>query len=144
MIAELAEPESNFWASWNQTSRQNLTQCSAQEPIRTEKNEVDSSEEKNNADEAWRPVVGYEHRYEVSNWGRVRSIKSKARRGPGHLVGSLNKAGYKVVRLSQDDGSSRLKEVHRMVLDAFRGPRPRLVPDHLNDERADNRIENLE
>src|SRR5437588_752798 len=105
---------------------------------------MESSDDKNEAAEVWRPVVGHENRYEVSNLGRVRSIKSRARRGPGRLVGSLNRAGYKYVRLSDDDGTSRLKEVHRMVLDAFHGPRPLLVPDHLNDERSDNRIQNLE
>src|SRR5437879_1512204 len=103
----------------------------------------------NGTDEAWRPI---EDRYEVSNLGRVRSIKSKAARGPGDLVGSKNRAGYKYVRLSRDDGSSSLIAVHQLVLAAFRGVEPSLagrqgntlVPDHINEDKSDNRLSNLE
>lgn len=95
--------------------------------------------------EQWRPVVGYEGLYEVSDRGRVRSYlrrpdgqllnTSPRGRGQGHLGGTLTSA----------DGSKRGFFVHQEVAKAFLGPAPfeDAIVRHLNDIPTDNRVENL-
>lgn len=56
---------------------------------------------------------------------------------------SWPKKGYKQVRVPID-GEKRCRQVHRLVLEAFRGPCPAgMQGRHLNDIRGDNRLENL-
>ena len=103
--------------------------------------------------EIWKAVVGYEGSYEVSNHGRVRSLdrvairfyKSTGKERPYPIVGKVlkmptNDEGYRSVCLS-----GRERKVHRLVADAFLGERPlRYEIDHINNDRTDNRIMNLE
>lgn len=75
-------------------------------------------------------------RYEVSHTGLVRRVDGK-------MVGQwLNDQGYAMVRLSQP---RRMHRVHRLIAEAF-VPNPRNMPavNHLNNNRSDNRAENLE
>lgn len=101
--------------------------------------------------ETWRPVVGYEGRYEVSDQGRVRSLDRvihymrngdpRTQRWPGRLLSpSRNNRGYPQVSL----GYNRTHLVHWLVAAAFIGPRPDgLVVCHNNGDQTDNRPENL-
>lgn len=74
-------------------------------------------------EEIWKPVVGYEGVYSVSDLGRVR----RERRGHGTWIGRVlraaNSHGYGVVTL-RDDGRDYKKLVHRLVAEAFFGPCP--------------------
>lgn len=101
--------------------------------------------------EEWRPVVGYEGRYEVSDQGRVRSLTryvdhwcggQRIIRGRMLRAFTSNKnvrTAYKRVGLS---GSPC--DVHILVLTTFVGPRPTgLVACHRNGDHNDNRAENL-
>lgn len=91
--------------------------------------------------EEWRPVVGYEGRYEVSNDGRVRSF---ARSRYGRELAPFDVHGYRRIRLRGADGRVVQVGVHRLVLMAFdRRPVGEEQARHLNDNKADNRIENL-
>jgi hypothetical protein len=82
-------------------------------------------------DEQWRPVVGFEHGYEVSNLGRVRSIarfvpsRWRPRKVEAKILspGVDKKRGYLHVMLC-DVGRRRRALVHRLVLEAFKGPCP--------------------
>lgn len=95
--------------------------------------------------EEWRPVVGYEGLYEVSNLGRVRLLRS-------NRIAKLTKqddrhGGYMVVTLIKYEGSKRLARtgrIHRLVAEAFI-PNPENKPciDHINTDPTDNRVENL-
>ncbi len=100
--------------------------------------------------ESWRPVVGHEGRYEVSDHGNVRHVARPMQRGcvqftvrprllPKRLGGRAN--NYHRVHLNNPE---RFAYVHTLVLEAFRGIRP---IDHLgchrNDDGFDNRLENL-
>lgn len=100
--------------------------------------------------EEWRPVVGYEGHYEVSNRGRVRSL-SRVRRGGGRLsdrilepyVNRKDYGEYCETRLSRD-GVARTRQVHALVARAFLGP----CPDgyqvcHGPAGSLDNSVENL-
>lgn len=89
--------------------------------------------------EIWRAAVGYPD-YEVSNLGRVRSLKFTY---PRLLAATANRSGYLRVCLWEGN-RSRHKFVHGLVCEAFLGP----YPDgqevrHLNDVKSDNRLTNL-
>src|SRR2546425_4678741 len=95
--------------------------------------------------EEWRPVVGYEGWYEVSNLGRVRRVKPGRRTRPGRILRHhLNSYGYPAICLYRS-GVQRVLRVHRLVAEAFIGQIPDTMEiNHLNGIRYDNRIENLE
>jgi hypothetical protein len=97
------------------------------------------------ASEEWRPVVGYEGLYEVSNLGRVRSLESANRRRRGSVMmrGWIDPWRYHLVELTKD-GSARAHRVHRLVLAAFVGPRPDgYVCGHLDGVSTNNVVSNL-
>lgn len=104
--------------------------------------------------EEWRPVVGYEGQYEVSNMGRVRSLERKVLGKDGRWeihhgkilkpwktnVGNDPNNRYLIV--SMPDHNRRM--VHSLVAEAFIGERPEKHDVmHLNGIRHDNRVENL-
>lgn len=94
--------------------------------------------------ERWLPVVGYEGLYEISDHGRLRRIKSGigVPRTGIPLVPCDNN-GYRQYTLH--DGKQAVIAAHRLVADAFLGPRPPgLQVNHKNLDKADNRAENLE
>lgn len=101
--------------------------------------------------EIWRPVKGYEGLYEVSNLGRVRSLARTCKSRGGcrkpikeRVLCSEVTAGYVRVNLSMD-GYMRHYLVHRLVAEAFI-PNPENLPmiNHINEDKTDNRVENLE
>lgn len=101
--------------------------------------------------EIWKPVVGHEDRYEVSNLGRVRSLSLGRRNkfGPEHvgriLKPYLSRYGYHVVDLFYDTNKKRHYLVHRLVAAAFiQNPHNLPEVNHKNEQKTDNRVENLE
>ena len=95
--------------------------------------------------EEWRPLAGYEGRYEVSSCGRVKSLVDNFHRPRSKiLLPNPNHAGYLRVKL-QKDGGKWTAPVHRLVAEAFLGPRPDgMTVNHKNGAKEDNRPENLE
>lgn len=104
--------------------------------------------------EIWKPVLGHELEYEVSNLGNVRSkdrIIEQASGKQGNKKYKYNKKG-KLLRPGRCTGghvsvaigrrNSRL--VHHLVLEAFVGLRPEGTEClHKNGNPKDNRLENL-
>ena len=96
------------------------------------------------ATESWRPVVGWENYYAVSDQGRVRRVvggrgsRSFGRckqltPSRGHAVVSLNKPGIQVVKF-----------VHALMLESFVGPPPEGMEGCHNDGNGlNNRLDNL-
>lgn len=97
--------------------------------------------------EEWRPVRDYPA-YEVSNLGRVRSMKPKGGFGrrpesPRLMVLKVCTTGYREVGLRNQDGR-RYMLVHSLVLEAFVGPRPHgMQCAHEDGNRENNVLENL-
>lgn len=104
--------------------------------------------------EIWKSVVGYEGIYEVSSFGRVRSYYihrgRKALTG-GSPIGEVAMVlvphrvthNYLAVKLWRDN-TARSRRVHRMVLDAFVGPRHSgLEAAHFDGNPLNNRLDNL-
>jgi len=97
----------------------------------------------------WRPVVGYEGLYEVSDAGDVRSLSRAVpnrygtRRVQGRvLTASVGQRGRLSVNLS--DGRAEMRLVHHLVLEAFVGPRPEgMECCHGDGNPGNNRLENL-
>jgi hypothetical protein len=98
--------------------------------------------------EEWRSVSGYEGYYEVSSRGRVRGIGRRLNDGrwwKGRIRSTPpNPHGYPCVSLHRKN-KLVMATVHRLVATAFYGPRPTgFQADHINFDRTDNRVENLE
>lgn len=95
--------------------------------------------------EEWRPVVGYEGWYEVSNLGRARRVKPMNGARLGKCLAIVNEpTGYVHYHLSKD-GVDRTIHVHTMVALAFIGPRPpKMEINHRDGVKTNNRLENLE
>lgn len=97
--------------------------------------------------EKWKPVRGYEGLYEVSNLGSVRSLPRQA--GKFRIKGRVLKqakgrTGYLLVGLSKD-GITKTVGVHRLVAEAFvENPEHKETVNHINEDKADNRANNLE
>jgi len=89
-------------------------------------------------EEIWKEVPGF-LKYQVSNFGRVKSLQNKKEK---ILKQAYNRGGYLFVNLRQC-GANNLKLVHRLVLWAFEGHPKGRQCDHINRVRDDNRLENL-
>lgn len=93
--------------------------------------------------ETWRPVIGYEGRYEVSDLGRVRSL-DYYRKGITVVMRTSRKKWYPTVSLFKDN-IERSYSVHSLVAEAFLGPRPdKWEVNHKDGVKNNNALENLE
>lgn len=68
--------------------------------------------------EIWRDIKDFEGLYQVSNFGRVRSLGNKTHSGIHLKKNYTTKYGYVVVNLSKN-GKSKPYKVHRLVAEAF-------------------------
>ena len=92
-------------------------------------------------DEIWKPVCGFEDKYEVSNLGRVRSLNFRNKKNDIKLLTPLdNGKGYLQVRLSR-----KWHKVHRLVAKAFI-PNPNNYDEinHKDENKSNNKVDNLE
>jgi hypothetical protein len=90
--------------------------------------------------ETWRPAVGYEGRYEVSDIGRVRHSERKV-----PLAGQPDTGGYPRVGLRANKGDPlKMAAIHLLVLTTFVGPcPPGWQCRHLDGNRRNARLSNL-
>lgn len=99
--------------------------------------------------EVWKDIEGYEGHYEVSNLGRVKSLKRKKSMilrqwvaGGCRLLGVEPQYFHIVVSL---EGHNKNLKVHRVVAKAFI-PNPEGYPqvNHLDGDRSNNKASNLQ
>jgi hypothetical protein len=99
--------------------------------------------------EIWKDVIGYEGIYQVSNLGRIKRISKNhlcnlRYQGEYYLKPLDNGKGYLRMKLS-NNGSSKRVMLHRIIAEAFiNNPENKKVINHINGNKKDNRIENLE
>ena len=100
--------------------------------------------------ETWVAVPGYEGWYEISDHGRVKSLK-RMHHGlcTDHriLIPLLYRKGYLKTHFATCGGTRSIKRVflHRAVYEAFHGPIPDgLTINHKDGNKANNRLDNLE
>ena len=91
--------------------------------------------------EIWKPVDGYEGLYEVSNLGRVKSLKYGNEKV---LKPVKDKDGYLVVSLYRD-GKRKMFKIHRLVAIAFI-PNPEGFEqiNHIDEDKTNNVALNIE
>lgn len=88
--------------------------------------------------EIWKPVVGYKGLYDVSNIGRVRSLRFHSR-----ILKGTNIQGYVQIFLHKNKIGKHFG-IHRLILLAFVGPCLKgMETSHLNGIKTDNRLKNL-
>lgn len=101
--------------------------------------------------EIWKPLK-YNTRYEISNYGKLRSNYTKGNIGTirGELKGMVNNCGYQLYSVKLEDGSlpygyRATYMAHRLVVEHFIGDIPEgMEVDHLDGDRMNNYVGNLE
>ena len=103
--------------------------------------------------EIWKDVIGYEGHYQVSNLGRVKSVTRITK-----YKDSIRVLKERILKPSPDNhnyliitlhiyNKQKTKKIHKLVAEAFLNHIPcghTLVVDHINDNKLDNRVENLQ
>lgn len=93
--------------------------------------------------EVWKDVKGYEGSYQVSNFGRVKSLKYNKQR---ILKLTSDRNGYYRCSLWLKGNQKRFK-VHILVAMSLLGHIPdghKIVVDHVDNDKSNNRLENLQ
>lgn len=95
--------------------------------------------------EVWKPVVGYEGLYEVSNLGRVKSLPRNGTSKNGRILSQSKTGKYLNVGLRNKGLKTYL--VHILVAKAFLDYKPikgLIVVDHIDNNGNNNMVTNLQ
>ena len=95
-------------------------------------------------EEIWKPVRGFEDRYQISNMGRLKSFAQDKVYGK-IKAGHQEHKGYLVAKLYDGNHGSEHRKVHRIVAEAFLD-NPDHLPyiNHKDEDKTNNRVDNLE
>lgn len=105
----------------------------------------------NDMEEIWKDIEGWEGFYQVSNFGRVKSLERFVN-GPKGLIKlkekilspKIDKNGYLLVGFHKE-GIQKYMRIHRLVAMAFI-PNPNNFPqiNHIDENKRNNYVSNLE
>jgi hypothetical protein len=102
--------------------------------------------------EVWKNIVDFPN-YQISNLGNVKSIDRYTKAKDNEIIhrkefllkGFINKKGYRQVTLYNINKKPKTMRVHRLVAEAFIQNKNNLPQvNHINGNKLDNRVENLE
>lgn len=95
--------------------------------------------------EEWRDIKGFEGWYQVSNFGRIKSLNRPFKPGDKILHPTLKDDGYMKVSLLGGRSKGKNMLIHRLVAEAFL-PNPDNLPiiNHKDENKSNNHVENLE
>lgn len=102
--------------------------------------------------EIWKDVPGYEGLYQVSNLGNIKSLSRLKINGLSSYISKdlimkqqKDRNGYLYILLHNNN--IKIFKVHQLVAMAFLNHTPcghKIVVDHINHDKTDNRVENLQ
>lgn len=101
--------------------------------------------------EIWKDIEGYEGLYQVSNLGRVKSLKryrsnhTKLQAVPEKIKSTrLDNQGYKLIDLYKDSKGKTIR-IHRIVAEMFiDNPNSKETVNHIDGNKQNNIVDNLE
>ena len=103
--------------------------------------------------EVWKDIKGYEGIYQISNYGRVKSLtrvvkgknNSKRKLSEKIMIPGLDGSGYEIITLRGE--SQRAFHIHHLVWDSFRIQKRqgrKVQVDHVDGDKRNNSINNLQ
>lgn len=104
-------------------------------------------------EEIWKDIPGYSGRYQASNLGRIRSTDRTILKKDGVtesykgkiLKPFMSTGGYLYITIAKELNKFCPRRLHRVIAETFI-PNPNNLPqvNHINENRTDNRVSNLE
>ena len=95
-------------------------------------------------EEIWKPIKGYEGRYDISSHGRVRSFAQDRQTGK-IKAGHPARKGYLHILLYDGAGNKKWYPIHRLVAEAFlENPDSLEQVNHKDENKENNFVDNLE
>lgn len=99
-------------------------------------------------EEIWKDIQGYENQYQISNFGRVRSldrIDSRGWKRKGKIMKlCVKEDGYSVIGLTKNNYQKKFL-VHRLVAEAFlKKTNETEEVNHIDENKQNNNVNNLE
>jgi len=99
--------------------------------------------------EIWKDVIGFEGLYQCSSEGRIKSLDrivknhhNSTKLIKGRIKKLYTKAPYITISLGKE-GKYYYNSMHRIIYESFYGKTEKHI-DHINNDRHDNRICNLQ
>lgn len=94
--------------------------------------------------EVWKSIRGYKRLYEVSNFGRIKSLERKIHPEEAILKLFYNPNGYVYIILHKN-GKGKNCRVHRLVAKTFiKNPYRKPEVNHIDTDKTNNKANNLE
>lgn len=94
--------------------------------------------------EIWKFIPNYDNKYQASNFGNIKSLMFGKER---FLKKHVSTNGYLILVL-YFNGKPRTRTVHQLIAETFLNHKPdgtqKFVIDHVNNDKLDNRLENLQ